>query len=264
MDHTERVDISTLSLPHEIVAWIGNAAVYESSGQSGAKTVYIDRDGGAYLKIADYGTLSLASKMQEYFCRHQMSSPVLRYLSAGSTDKDYLITAPLKGESGISEKYISEPKRLCEIFAQSLRLLHDVDVSECPVKNKMSEMVRMVKEASFRQDYLDDFAGYIGTADADKAAEEIARSSGMIQNDVLIHGDYCLPNIILNDWAFEGFIDVADGGAGDRHYDLAWGLWTLNLNLKSPKYGQYFIDAYGRGYVDKERLRICALLAAME
>jgi len=94
MDHTERVDIITLPLPHEIFAWIGNAAVYESSGQAGAKTVYVDRDGGAYLKIADYGTLSLASKMQEYFCRHQMSSPVLRYLSAGSTDKDYYDLIP--------------------------------------------------------------------------------------------------------------------------------------------------------------------------
>lgn len=81
---------------------------------------------------------------------------------------------------------------------------------------------------------------------------------------MLIHGDYCLPNIILNNWAFEGFIDVADGGLGDRHYDLAWGLWTLNRNLKSSKYGQRFLDAYGKDCIDKDRLRICGLLAAME
>jgi kanamycin kinase len=51
---------------------------------------------------------------------------------------------------------------------------------------------------------------------------------------------------------------------GDRHYDLAWGLWTVKRNLKSSKYGHRFLDAYGRDCIDKDRLRICGLLAAME
>jgi kanamycin kinase len=176
-----------------------------------------------------------------------------------------MITAPLEGEDGTSEKYLAEPERLSEIFGQSLRRLHEIDISDCPVKDRMSGLVRMAGSTSFLQDHLDDTAGYIGAARADDASAEIAAMSGLLKNDVLIHGDYCLPNIILNNWAFEGFIDVADGGAGDRHYDLAWGLWTLNWNLKTPRYGQRFLDAYGRdsGLIDKDRLRVCGLLAAM-
>lgn len=261
MEEKVRVNITDLSLPEELLRWIGSSPVYESSGMSGARTVYVDQDGGAYLKIADRGSLSLASQMQTYFATHRMSSPVLRYLSA---DRDYMITAPVKGEDGTSEKYLADPNRLSEIFGQSLRLLHDVDVFDCPVKDRMSGLIGVAASTPIQQSHLDDIADYIGAARADSAPAEIAAMSGLLRNDVLIHGDYCLPNIILDDWVFEGFIDVADGGVGDRHYDLVWGLWTLNWNLKSPRYGQRFLDAYGWDRIDKDRLRVCGLLAAME
>lgn len=261
MERKEQVDIDTLSLPDELIKWIDNAPIYESSGQSGARTVYIDRDGGAYLKIAVRGSLFLSSQMQTYFSKHKLSSPVLQYLS---TDRDYMITAAIKGDDGTSKKYLAEPERLSEIFGLSLRLLHEVDVSDCPIKDRMYALTHMAGTNSFLQTHLNDIAEYIGIAHADTSLAEIIATSGLLKNDVLIHGDYCLPNIMLNNWAFEGFIDVADGGMGDRHYDLAWGLWTLNWNLKSSKYGHRFLDAYGRDYIDKDRLRICGLLAAME
>jgi kanamycin kinase len=261
MKKNERVDIDTLSLPDELIKWIGNAPIYESSGESGATTVYIDRDGGAYMKIATCKSLSLSSRLQTYFAKHKLSSPVIRYLS---TDRDYLITTPIKGDDGTSKKYLAEPQRLSEIFGQALRTLHEVDASDCPIKDRMYELTLMAGNNSFLQTHLNDIAEYIGIAHADTSLAEIVAASGLLRNDVLLHGDYCLPNIILNNWAFEGFIDVADGGVGDRHYDLAWGLWTLNRNLKSSKYGHRFLDAYGRDCIDKDRLRICGLLAAME
>lgn len=261
MEKRKRIDSDTLSLPEELSQWINHAPVYESSGESGARTVYVDRDGGAYLKIAARGSLLPAFQMQTYFSKQKLSSPVLRYLSA---DRDYLITAPLNGEDGTSEKYRSEPERLSEVFGQSLRLLHETDIADCPVQDKMSGLVHMAGISPFLQSHLDDIAAYIGTARAEVASAEIAAGCGLLKNEVLIHGDYCLPNIILSNWKWEGFIDVADGGVGDRHYDLAWGLWTLNRNLNTSKYGQRFLDAYGRDGFDQDRLRICGLLAAME
>lgn len=34
MQKKEHVDIDTLSLPDELIKWIGNAPIYESSGKS--------------------------------------------------------------------------------------------------------------------------------------------------------------------------------------------------------------------------------------
>jgi len=63
-------------------------------------------------------------------------------------------------------------------------------------------------------------------------------------------------NIILKDGTFSGFIDLGNGGVGDRHIDLFWGLWSLAHNLGTNQYAERFLDGYGREKVDKEVLRI--------
>jgi len=262
MNQSERIDKETLHLPTEISAWIGNAAVYENSGHSGVQTVYIKRDNGAYLKIAGRGVLHRSAVMQDFYYHCKLSSPVIQYLSA---DRDYLITAPVKGNDGTSEKYIADPERLSEVFAHALRFLHDISIKDCPFADKMPDLLKMAETVMFRQSHLDGISKYIGATDAKKAADEITLTRRLIKSDVIIHGDYCLPNIIFNDgWSLSGFIDLGDSGMGDRHYDLAMGLWTLNKNLKTQKYGQRFLDVYGWSDIDKNRLRICGLLVSME
>ena len=86
----------------------------------------------------------------------------------------------------------------------------------------------------------------------------------MLKNDTLLHGDYCLPNIILDDWRFSGFIDLGHSGVGDRHVDIFWGTWTLNRNLHTHKYRQRFVDAYGREKVDEDMLRVVADIEWMD
>ena len=75
------------------------------------------------------------------------------------------------------------------------------------------------------------------------------------KRDTLLHGDYCLPNVILDDFRFSGFIDLGCGGVGDRHVDLFWGAWTLKFNLKTDSYKNIFYDAYGRELIDEEMIR---------
>ena len=82
-----------------------------------------------------------------------------------------------------------------------------------------------------------------------------------MKRDALLHGDYCLPNIILDDWKFSGFIDVGNGGFGDRHIDVLWGIWTFNFNLGTFQYTDRFLDVYERDKVEPDMLRH---IAAME
>ena len=63
-----------------------------------------------------------------------------------------------------------------------------------------------------------------------KEPHEVAASPIAIRPEldhVVMHGDYCLPNLILSDARLSGFIDLGNGGVGDRHCDLYWGLWAL-------------------------------------
>lgn len=88
-----------------------------------------------------------------------------------------------------------------------------------------------------------------------------AEAAGELRTDALLHGDYCLPNVILDDWCFSGFIDLDHAGLSDRHIDVFWGAWTLWFNLHTSAYCSRFLDAYGRDVIDEGKL---AAIAAME
>ena len=91
-----------------------------------------------------------------------------------------------------------------------------------------------------------------------EAFDALTRGKNALKNEVLLHGDYCLPNIMLDNWRFSGFIDVGNGGIGDRHVDLFWGAWTLMFNLGTDQYRDRFFDAYGRDKVNFEILKTVA------
>jgi aminoglycoside phosphotransferase len=61
---------------------------------------------------------------------------------------------------------------------------------------------------------------------------------------VLIHGDYCLPNILVSHGRLSGLIDVGGTGLGDPRQDLGAGVWTLQYNFGSG-FARDFLDAYG-------------------
>ena len=82
------------------------------------------------------------------------------------------------------------------------------------------------------------------------------QSKSAINSACSLYGDFCLPNIILNDWKFSSIIDVGLAGVGDRHIDIYWALWSLNFNLKTDKYTDYFLSLYGSENYDKSILKI--------
>ena len=58
-----------------------------------------------------------------------------------------------------------------------------------------------------------------------------------------VHGDLCLPNIYVNEYdELAGFIDLGNAGLGDRFYDIAWLLWSLEYNLKTNEYHQELLE----------------------
>ena len=58
-----------------------------------------------------------------------------------------------------------------------------------------------------------------------------------------VHGDLCLPNIIVDDNDnFVGFIDIENCGKGDKYFDYSWLLWSFEYNLKTNKYNNLLIE----------------------
>jgi len=63
-------------------------------------------------------------------------------------------------------------------------------------------------------------------------------------NDVLLHGDVALPNIIISEHKKIGYIDFGRLSFGTPELDLADAIWSLQRNF-GPIYGELFLQKYG-------------------
>ncbi len=252
-----RIYIDLENYPYEFKNVLKDATVYDSSCSVNAQVIYIEKDEGYYLKIAEKGSLQAECEMTKYFNKKGLATPVLGYVSY---EKDFLLTKKVRGEDCTFKTYMENPDKLTDIIGERLRMLHESEFFDCPV-DRRETYIKSVDENYKRgifENSLTEKTKLLTSSSAYVIANE---GKKLLKNDVLIHGDYCLPNIILDNWNFSAFIDVGNGGMGDRHIDLFWGMWSLEFNLKDKKYSKRFLDAYGR---DKVNLEILDVIGAME
>lgn len=246
-------------IPAQFHSLLENASVFDSSCSPNARVLFIDKDDGFFLKSAPAGTLAEEAALTSFFHEKGLSAEVLAY---ESLESDWLLTRKIPGKDCLSPEYLEDPERLCDTTAELLRMLHSIDFAGCPVENRNTLALSLARKnylsCNYDKTHFPDNWGYATAEDAFRVIEERGH---LLRCDVLLHGDYCLPNILLNDWRFSGFIDVGSGGIGDRNFDLFWGIWSLEFNLKTPKYRDRFLEAYGKEDVREE---ILPLIGAIE
>ena len=245
--------------PESLREFLVDVPVFDSSCSQDARVYYLRKNGGYYLKTAPRGTLDAEATMTRFFHVKGLSAEVIAY---ESTDRDYLLTRAVSGTDCLDMQYLDDPKRLSETLGILLRRLHETNPSDCPVTDRTSAFIAATADnhrlGKWHPSRLPKNRRQASVEDMWALVQQF---SGELKNDTLIHGDYCLPNIMLDNWKFSAFIDVGSGGIGDRHMDLFWGCWSLNFNLKDSVWCSRFLDAYGRDHFDPE---ILGAIAAFE
>lgn len=227
--------------------------VFDSSCSPQARVWYLPREGGLYLKSAAGGSLRREAAMTAFLHGKGMAAEVLAYESG---EKDWLLTRAVPGEDCTFGRYLENPGRLSEILGERLRFLHELPTEGCPITDHTARYLQTAEE-NRSKGLFDPFYYPGGDITAEKAWEIVRETAPQLKSDVILHGDYCLPNVMLDAWQFSGFIDLDHGGIGDRHIDLYWGCWSLGFNLKTDRFRDRFLDAYGREKINE------ALLAAV-
>ena len=223
-----RTPVSSIpNLPESLQDFVREGQLFDSSCSRDARVWFADHAGGLYIKNAPGGSLRAEADMNDFFFRRRLGPEVLAYLPG---ERDWMVTRAIPGEDCLNREYLSDPKRLSALLGELLRQLHETDSADCPIPDR-------------NERYLAELSHPLPCP-------------GLLTSRVLIHGDYCLPNILLRDWAFSGFIDLGHGGIGDRHLDLYWGCWSILYNLKEDRWCSRFLDAYGREEVVVEKLAI--------
>jgi kanamycin kinase len=243
--------------PREFHSLLKNAPLFDSSCSPEARVIFIDKEGGYYLKSAPKGKLQKEAEMTRFFRAKGLGAAVLSYLSQ---ECDWLLTTRISGEDCTHRQYLEDPVRLCDTTATLLRSLHEIDPTDCPVPNRTTEYLANAQKNFLSGHYDTSLTPDKPCPDAEGSWKIVEEGKHLLKNDTLLHGDYCLPNIMLDDWRFSGFIDLDGAGVGDRHIDLFWGAWTLRFNLHTDRFKERFFDAYGRDQIDPYMIELVEII----
>ena len=247
-----KIEISISDFPAELHELLMAGNIFDSSCSSNATALYCDA--GYYIKNDEKGELALEAELCDCFFYLGLGVRVIQYLSS---DKDYLVTQSAVGED--LTHYLDNPKKLCDLLASSLRRLHSQPVDDVPVSTRFQRYLDSAN-GDFSGGYYDEsvLMDAFRIHSKQEAWDIMQANNGRLRADTLIHGDACLPNVIAHNGRFDSFIDLGMAGIGDKHIDLYWAIWSLQYNLKTNAYTDYFLDQYGRENFDYDMLKVVA------
>lgn len=247
-----KINLDISSVPDEIRYLFENAEVYDSSCSQHAKVYYLDT--GYYVKTGDVGSLAGEAELNKLFYDRGLGVEVIVYISK---DRDWLVTRSAVGDD--LTHYLDEPEKLCEVLAVALHKLHAQSIENVPVSASCKRYDDLSGDECYDGSML---LQRYAVSTKEEAWDIVQRGKHLLKADTFIHGDACLPNIIQNNGEFSAFIDMNTAGAGDKHIDLYWAIWSLRFNLKTDKYTDLFLNLYGRENINEEALKVVAALEA--
>ena len=251
-----KIIVDTARFPSEISPYLSGAEVYDSHCASGAEVLYLDS--GYYLKSDSEGSLKREYLMTRLFFEKGLAPEPIAYISLSG--RDHLLTRAMRGED--MTHYLDRPTLVCDRLAEAMTTLHSIPVGDTPtslVLSQYTELAESEESVNYDETFL---SSCFPIASAEEARGIMREYKDAFSSDALIHGDFCLPNVMLDGGGFAGFVDLGLAGAGDRHIDIFWAVWTLAYNLGTNKYADRFLDAYGRERCDVDKLRAVAAFSA--
>ena len=158
---------------------------------------------------------------------------------------DWLLMTRVKGKELCDPSVMGNPTLLLDCMAEALHTLWAIPAEDCPFERTVADHLANA-EATIRAGQFDasdcepETFGPGGFKDPEALIEWL-KTNLPPQDRVVIHGDFCLPNLFTDGKRFAGFIDVGKAGAGDRWADLALGWRSLKHN-SDGHYGKVYPD----------------------
>lgn len=232
-------------------------------GESMSAIFRLDRSGQAafYLKIAPRAQRMelLREKKRLDWLRGRLPVPeVVGY----ETDyrNEYLLLTALPGRH-VADLSAEEPnEKIVLLLAAGLRAIHAIPIRDCPFDMTLD---REIERARYNvvNGLVDeaDFAGTRRGRSATELFEELQSKRPADEDLVFTHGDYCLPNVMVDRGEVSGFVDWGRAGVADRYKDIALVVRSLERNT-GEDLALAFVEAYGLSSLDAHKIEYYKLL----
>ena len=171
-----------------------------------------------------------------------------------------MLTAALPGVDATAAELRLDPAGLIVSLARGLRQFHQALVKNCPFDRTNGTAMAIVRRRieAGQIDPETHFHLEHSHFTPESALSELERLQPTSEDLVVSHGDYCLPNVLIENGEVTGFLDLGELGGADRWRDLAVATWSVTWNL-GPGWEQHFLEAYG-AEADPRRMAFYRLL----
>jgi kanamycin kinase/aminoglycoside 3'-phosphotransferase-3 len=150
----------------------------------------------------------------------------------------------ISGEMSCDDYYLEHSEILLKALADGLKMLWQVDVSGCPI---VRDLDVVLQEARFQvKNNLVDLDNVEPDTFGENGFESPKHLLEWLENNrplfepVFSHGDYCLPNVFLENGQIKGFIDLGRAGIGDKWNDIALCYRSLKHNFEGVYGGKRY------------------------
>src|SRR5579859_4086519 len=254
-------------LPADLQALLVGASFQSvSNGLSGTQVFRSAGPDGStcFLKIADAPWQReelLAEKERLEWLQGRLPVPQV-YAFSADEKRSFLLLSEIRGLESCDMSFERDVPTIVRLLAEGLRLIHSVEIASCPFDRRLDHAIALAKRRVE--------AGLIDEADFDELRREmranelfetLIKSRPAVEDVVFTHGDYCLPNILIEPSSarIAGFIDWGRAGIADRYQDLALATRSVTFNF-GPGWEPLLWEAYGLQTVDFAKIEFYKLL----
>ena len=172
-------------------------------------------------------------------------------------ETSYLLMEKLNGKISCDESFLEKDSEyLTKLLTKALKMFWKVSVDNCPFQNSLDEKLELAKYRVENNlvdiETAEEFT--FGENGLFKDPNELL--SWLLENKpeitpVLGHGDFCLPNIFIENDDISGFIDLGHCGVSDIYEDIVICLRSFTYNLDGT-YGGKVYPPFSRDLFFKE------------
>lgn len=230
-------------------------------GWSGARIFRLDS--GRYLKTAEPPhDLTHEWQVLDWLQGKLPVPEVHAWVDDFAAPRQYLLTAELPGLQSFDERFADQRAQIIDLLAAGLRQIHAIPIDNCPFDRQAAALIKQARLNVFegRVDATRFDAKNQGRT-AQSVLDEVIATRPAAEDFVFAHGDYCLPNILVDPatLTLTGFIDWGGAGIADRYLDLALVARSITYNF-GAEWVEPFWAAYGVTDVDHAKVAFFQLL----
>ena len=230
----------SLQLPAALAARLADKPYTQNTtGLSGAGVWMFD---DCVLKIAPADRTAAREADMTAWLSGKLPVPKV-FHSCVENGRAFLLMSRLEGLMACDDYYMERPALLCRLLAESLKALWRVDVRDCPCRFSLEDRL-LLAEDNVRHGRCDtenvekDTYGPGGFRDPEHLLQWLKDHRPPV-DEVLSHGDLCLPNVFFKDGQVSGYLDLGFCAAADRYQDIAL-CWRSLLHNADGTYGPVY------------------------